>query len=97
MERNLINKLSKDLELTQNELLNESLTVFLEKELREAAAEILQIKVEYGVSSLEELKTKIKKGVIREHPTWEKIIYWENLRKKIKVINHWAQKLAISS
>ncbi|KKT90714.1 MAG: hypothetical protein UW92_C0029G0001, partial [Candidatus Jorgensenbacteria bacterium GW2011_GWA2_45_13] len=50
----------------------------------------------FNVSNAEELKHKIESGKINEHPAWEHLIYWENLDKRIKVVNHWMQKLNIS-
>jgi hypothetical protein len=96
MEKSLLNKLSKDLEIPEKKILDESLNVFLDNELRNASAEIMKIKNQFKVSSLEELKNRIEKGKIEEHPSWEQLIYWENLEKKIKVVNNWMQRLHIS-
>lgn len=96
MEKSLLNKLSKDLEIPEKKILDESLNVFLDNELRNASAEILKIKNQFKVSSPEELKNKIEKGKAEEHPAWEQLIYWENLEKKIKVVNNWTQRLHIS-
>jgi hypothetical protein len=97
MEKSLLNKLSKDLEISEQKILEDSISVFLDNELRNASAEIMKIKSQFDVSSLEELKIKIEKGKIKEHPAWEKLIYWENLKKKIKVVDNWMQRLHISS
>lgn len=97
MEKSLLNKLSKDLEIPEKKILDESLNVFLDNELRNASAEILKIKNQFSVSSTEELKNKIEKGKIKEHPAWEQLIYWENLDKRIRVVNNWMQRLHISS
>ena len=93
----LLSRLSKELELTEERILDESISVFLDKELRDASAEILKIKSQFKVSNPKELKNKIEAGKIDEHPAWEQLIYWENLNKKIKVVNNWTQKLHISS
>ena len=92
----LLSRLSKELELTEERILDESIGVFLDKELRDASAEILKIKSQFNVSNPKELKNKIEAGKIDEHPAWEQLIYWENLNKKIKVVNNWTQKLHIS-
>ena len=97
MERSLLSKLSKELEIPEKRILDESLNVFLDIELRNASAEILQIKKQFNVSSPKELKNKIEAGKIDEHPAWEQLIYWENLNKRVKVVNNWMQKLHISS
>jgi|SRR3989338_6865656 len=96
MEKSLLNQLSKDLEIPEKKILDESLNVFLDNELRNASAEILKIKNQFSVSNANELKNKIEKGRIEEHPAWEQLIYWENLEKRIKVVNNWMQRLHIS-
>ena len=96
MEKSLLTKLSKELEIPQEKILDESLNVFLDNELRNASAEILKIKNQFSVSNANELKNKIEKGRIEEHPAWEQLIYWENLEKRIKVVNNWMQRLHIS-
>ena len=96
MEKSLLNKLSKDLEIPEKKIIDKSLNVFLDNELRNASAEIMKIKNQFNVSSLEELKNNIEKGKIEEHPAWEQIIYWENLEKRVKVVNNWMQRLHIS-
>jgi len=96
MEKSLLNRLSKDLEIPEKKILDESLNVFLDNELRNAYAEILKIRNQFNVSSSEELKSKIEKGKVKEHPAWEQLIYWENLEKRIKVVNNWMQRLHIS-
>ena len=97
MEKSLLSKLSKELEIPEKKILDESLNVFLDIELRNASAEILNIKKQFNVSSPKELKNKIEKGKIKEHPAWEQLIFWENLNKRIKVVSDWMQKLHISS
>lgn len=97
MEKSLLSKLSKELEISEKKILDESLNVFLDSELRNASAEILKIRKQFNVSSTEELKKKIESGKIEEYPAWEQLIYWENLNKRIKVVNNWMQKLHISS
>ncbi len=97
MERSLLTKLSKDLELPEEKILDKSIHVFLESELRDASAEILKIKKQFSVSSITELKKNIETGKVDESPAWEQLIYWENLNKRIKVISAWIQKLHISS
>ncbi|MBI4149350.1 hypothetical protein HY491_02800 [Candidatus Woesearchaeota archaeon] len=97
MEKSLLSRLSKELEIPEKKILDDSLHVFLDSELRNASAEILKIRKQFNVSSTDELKKKIESGKIEEHPAWEQLIYWENLNKRIKVVNHWTQKLSISS
>ena len=97
MEKSLLSKLSKELELPEEKLLDESVHVFLDKELRDASAEILKIKAQFNVSNPKQLKSKIEAGKVAEHPAWERLIYWENLNKRIKVVGSWMQKPRILS
>ena len=97
MEKSLLSKLSKELEISETKMLDESLNVFLDSELRNASAEILKIKKQFNVSKPEELKKKIESGKVEEHPAWEQLIFWENLNKRIKVVSNWMQRLHISS
>ena len=95
--QDLVNKLSKELEIPKERIINESINVFLERELRNASAEILEIKTKFNVSTPKELKNKLEKGLVDEHPAWEKLIYWENLEKRMRVVNNWIRKLYTSS
>ena len=72
------------MEIPENKIVDESINSFLDFELRNASVEILKIKSQFDVSSLDELKNKIEKGKIDEHPAWEQLIYWENLEKKMR-------------
>ena len=92
-----MSKLSKELEIPEKKILDESLNVFLDAELRNASAEILKIRKQFNVSNPKELKNKIERGKIEEHPAWEQLIFLENLNKRIKVVSDWMQKLHISS
>ena len=93
----MLSELSRELEIPERRILDESLHVFLEKELRDASAEILKIKAQFNVASIKELKSKIESGHAEERPAWEQLIYWENLEKRIKVVNDCMRKLRISS
>lgn len=57
---------------------------------------ILKIKTQFNVSNPKELKSKIEAGKLKEHPAWEQLIYWENLEKRIRVVNYWIQRLHIA-
>lgn len=93
MNNSLLHKLSHELGISENRLLDESINVFLERELRNSSVEILKIKINYKVSNPEELKHNIEEGIVKEHPAWEELIYWENLIKRIKLVKNWMQKI----
>ncbi len=89
MERTAIKQLSKALEVQEDKLVENGLSYFIQKELKDASAEILKLKNKYEVLDIKELKEKIEKGKIEEHPAWEDLIFWENLQKRIKIF--WGQ------
>jgi len=45
-------------------------------------AEIHEIEVRYGVKSAGDLREKIVRGVVTEHPGWEDLIVLENLEER---------------
>ncbi|HLC53730.1 MAG TPA: hypothetical protein VJK03_04245 [Candidatus Nanoarchaeia archaeon] len=96
MEKSLLNSLSKELEIPEKKIVNEGINGYLERELRNASADILEIKRQFNAASPAELKKKIEEGKVKEHPAWEQMIYWENLNKKIKVVEDWIQRAHIS-
>ena len=95
MKKSLLHKLSKELEIPEKKILDESLSAFLDIELRNASAEISKIKKEFDVLKPADLKKKIENGKVKEHPAWEQLIYWENLNKKVKVVTDWMRKIHI--
>lgn len=90
-----IKQLSKTLEVSEEKLVRDGVSYFIQKELKDASAEILRLKNKYKVISIEELKDKIEKGKIEEHPAWEDLIFWENLQKRIRMVKNWMRKLPI--
>ena len=97
MEKSLLHKLSKDLEISEKRIIEQSIPAFLETELRNASADIIKIKEQFKVSTPKELKQKIELGKIDEHPAWEQLIYWENLNKKMQVVSKWMQNVPITN
>jgi len=93
----MLTQLSKDLELSEVKILDESIPAFLERELRNASVEITKLKHEFDVETPNELKQKIESGRVEEHPAWEQLIYWENLSKKVKAVSEWMQKIPMMS
>ena len=66
-----IEALAEKLNLSKDEMLRDSLKVFLEKKLREIKTEIFKIRMKYGVSSVKEFEDRYKKGEIEEKDTWQ--------------------------
>ena len=56
--------LAEKLNISKDEMIRESLKVFLERKLREIKAEIFEIRVKYKVSSVEEFEELYRRGEI---------------------------------
>jgi hypothetical protein len=82
----LIEKVSRSLGLSPDELVERSLREYLKAKLRTARAEAHEIEARYGVKKPDELERKIKEGAVEEHPTWEELIEYENLLEQVKKI-----------
>lgn len=85
----LLREVSENFGLTEREVLVESINTFLDREMRKSFSEIEKFKEKYNVETPRNLKKKIERGEVEEHPTWEELIEWENLTKRIKVVKKW--------
>lgn len=97
MQKTMLHKLSKELDMPENQIIDKSIPAFLENELRSASVDILKIKELFQVVTMQDLKQKIELGKVEEHPAWEQLIYWENLNKKIQVVTRWMRNLHITN
>jgi hypothetical protein len=77
-----IEALAEKLNLSKDEMLRDSLKVFLERKLREIKTEIFKIRTKYGVSSVEEFEDRYKKGEIEEKDTWQDLQRLDHLEFK---------------
>ena len=77
-----IENIAEKLNLSSEEILNQSLKTFLEKKLRELKIEIYQIHSKYGISSVEELEKKYKTGEIEEKDSWQDLQTLDHLEYK---------------
>lgn len=87
--------LAKKLGMRPEELIRISIERYLHDELVRVEAQIAEIYAKYGVKSPEELKRKIEKGDVLEHPAWEDLIDLRNLleiRKKLLEVIEVARK-----
>jgi len=73
-----VEEMARELGLTPEELIHESIRTFLEEKIRFSRVEQLEILRRYEVQSAKELEAKIKDGTIPEHPAWEDLINLEN-------------------
>jgi len=77
-----IEALAEKLNLSKDEMLRDSLKVFVERKLREIKTEIFKIRMKYGVSSVEEFEDRYKKGEIEEKDTWQDLQRLDHLEFK---------------
>jgi len=82
----IVERVSKVLGVSPDELVRKGLEGLLEAQLRICFAEINEIKTRYEVKSVAELEKKIRKGAIAEHPAWEDLIVLENLEERAQRI-----------
>lgn len=81
-------KVAQHLGVRQKELKRLGILTLLSKKKKEIMRDKLEILSNYGVSSVKEIKEKIEKGKVKEHPAWEDLIILENLDFKMKEINN---------
>jgi gas vesicle protein len=79
-------KLSKKYSMTMDDFIKTGTSSMLMEKKREFQSERLEILSRYGITTVEQLKEKIKKGEIQEHPGWEDLIELKNIEAEIKEI-----------
>jgi len=82
LEMKNINDIAEKLNISKEDLLQDSIKFFLEKKLRELKTEIFKITSKYGVHSVEEFEEKYKKGEIEEKDTWQDLQRLDHLEFK---------------
>ncbi len=85
----VIDTIAKEFHLNPNELLKESLRMYLHQKLAKIEADIFLIAKKYGVKDVFELDSKAKEGFIRESDAYEDYFALDNLeteREKIKIL-----------
>ena len=69
---------------SEDAIFRKGLESYISRELREAEARIRDIRESYDAESPEELENMIETGEADEHPAWEELIEWRNLRDRIE-------------
>jgi hypothetical protein len=82
----IVERVSKALGVSPDELVRKGVKEFLQAQLRACSAEIRELEARYGAKSAGDLKEKISKGIVREHPAWEDLIVLENLEERAEKI-----------
>ena len=88
-----INMVAKKLHMNPRELLNKSLTTYLEKRLSKVEADIFLIVKKYGIKDVFELDTKVKKGFISEKDAYDDYFILDNLESERKTIKKFLEKI----
>jgi hypothetical protein len=82
LEAKNISDIAEKLNITTDDLLHDSVKIFLERKLRELKTDIFKITSKYGVLSVEELEGKYKKGELEEKDSWQDFQLLDHLEFK---------------
>ena len=91
-----INDLAEKLNISADEIIRESLKIFLERKLRELKVEIFRIRSKYGISSVEEFEELYKRGEIEEKNTWQDLQRLDHLEFKKNEIENALKNLLLN-
>lgn len=86
--------ISKELNISTDELINNGLLAYMEREIRLAEEDIADIRDKYFVATTDHLERKIKNKVIYSHPAWEDLAAWENAEAYIKKIKNTIEEVS---
>ncbi len=82
----LIERVSKNLGVPWDELIRDSIRAYLNEKLRDAVAEMHEIKLKYDVKDSKDFKKKIDSGQIEDQSALEEMITLEDLEEKARKI-----------
>ncbi len=85
--KEVMERVAADTGITIDKLTVSGLLALLQEKRRRIMIDRLDILARYDVASAEELDKKIKDGKIPEHPTWEDLIFLENLEASLALID----------
>ena len=91
-----IAQISKEFNISLDELTQRSLLAYLEHELRLAEEDIADIRDKYLVATRTELEKNIKSKKIYSHPAWEDLIAWENTEEYMTKLKKTIQAISAS-
>ncbi|HHW44825.1 MAG TPA: hypothetical protein GXX25_13680 [Desulfotomaculum sp.] len=66
----IISTLAEEFNLSRENVFEQGVKAFLEKQLRAVKAEIFKIAGKYGVVSVEEMEARYREGTLEEKETW---------------------------
>jgi len=82
----IIKKVAEDTGIKMEELTKLGLLAILREKRRDIMIERLEVLKKYNVNSSKELREKIERGEIKEHPGWEEFILLENLEGTLEIV-----------
>lgn len=84
---NVLDGVAKELQMNPEELMKESVKIYLNQKLSKVESEIFILARKYGVKDVFELDSRVKEGLISEKDAYEDYFAYDNLeadRDKIK-------------
>ena len=97
MKTNVIDEISRYVQLDREALLQQGIEAFLKERKRRLMLDKHEIVSRYGVHNSAQLEEKIRSGELNEHPTWEDIITLENLERAIETLDGYLRDLQQSA
>ena len=92
--RAVIKEAAEELGLSQDDLMEQGLRAFLERQLREVRAQIFQITGSYGVSGVEEMEARYRQGTLDEATSWRDLQRLDHLEYKQERLTRLLEALA---
>lgn len=97
MKMEVIDEISRYMELDREALLKQGVEAFLRDRKRRLMLDRHQILSRYHVSNSAEMGEKIQSGELEEHPAWEDLITLENLEEAIQKLDGYLTDLQRSA
>lgn len=82
-----IEKLSEKYSTSPADFIRQGTSLALKEKKRNLMREKLEILGRYEADSVDNLKDRIKQGLVPEHPAWEELIEAKNIESAIKEID----------
>lgn len=78
----VIKAAAEELGLSPDDVMEQGLRAFLERQLRDVQAQIFQITGAYGVSGVEEMEARYRQGTLDEASSWRDLQRLDHLEYK---------------
>jgi hypothetical protein len=97
MNMEVIDEISRYVELDRDALVKQGIEAFLRDRKRRLMLDRQPILSRYHVSNSAEIGEKIQSGELEEHPAWEDLITLENLEEAIQKLDGYLRDLQQSA